>query len=251
MEYTSEKIDSVARENLKRIPWGACMDSGTSSKGPFPEKLRNMQLYDIFRYQADCLNVRCGTYCRKTVRMIAEELSARGFDWVDIFGDMTEITTAIDSSRFSICYNKGIDVRYLIVDPSSSMSKPVHCTACAEDIVDFLEFIAKVETHFDTLLKEKCLRAQKSKMVSDIEFPLVEMMVKGYMDPRGIQYNLFQKEDKIMLEVNIVKEIWMSNRVTSKDLESLLGIVPYLIKRPDCIARDGRGFKIIRKYNSR
>lgn len=95
--------------------------------------------------------------------------------------------------------------------------------------------------------KKDNFKEQQEKMISDIEYPYIECRVKDYLDPRGIVYRLEHWPTSIALVVQIVDDIWMEKTVSCQELDNLLGRIPYLIDRPDCIKQDGLGFRVIRR----
>ena len=99
------------------------------------------------------------------------------------------------------------------------------------------------------LLEQRRLQARKDDMVSQVELPSVELMVEEHLGPRVIRYNLFHSDTDNVLEIQIIKEIWMAKAVSFETLEADLRLVPYLISRPDRIKQDGRGFAVFKKWD--
>lgn len=99
------------------------------------------------------------------------------------------------------------------------------------------------------LKEQRRIRFKKAQMISEVDFPSVEFIAEQFLLPRGIRYSLFHSDTINVLEIQIVQEVWMSKAVSSETLEEDLRLVPYLIKRPDCIKRDGRGFSVFHKWD--
>ena len=75
--------------------------------------------------------------------------------------------------------------------------------------------------------------------------------LRDFMQKKGIsKYNLYiNNQGKIVLEVQIIDIYWMrNNTINLENLEMVLGIIPYLFKRPDRIKEDGVGFESFKKW---
>lgn len=89
------------------------------------------------------------------------------------------------------------------------------------------------------------LELERNRMICDISMPTVELEASRFFTPRGINYSvrIDSYQGRIFLAVQLIGNIWIEKAVTLESLEADLRIVPFLIKRPDCVRRDGRGFR--------
>ena len=210
------------------------------------EGYRQMELADTLRIDVKKMNSECGSRKRKSLSLLQEELTERGLKWESISPD--EILVSTGHCLFRVREKSGIDIALDYPESDKELSYQ-HCTAAESDIVDLIETFAELDRRTREEVVVRRLKAEKEQMISDIELPSAEIIVERFLKPRGIRYNLRRSDTHNVLEIQIVNEIWMSKSVNVETLEDDLRFVPYLIKRPDCIKRDGRGFSIVHKWN--
>ena len=243
MKHTPERIEEEAA-----LVWAGVHEAVLLNGTPDSlERFREKRMIGVFREDVDRTNREAGTRRRKTLATVREQLLERGCDGWVVESDV-EITVPMLKCLFHIRERSGID---LAVTYQGDGRKPEyrHCTACEEDIADLLESCAEVDIRSRELLEQRRLQIRKEQMISEVELPSVELMVEQFLKPRGIRYSLCQSCTRNILEIQIVQEVWMSKAVSTETLEEDLSFVPYLIKRPDCVKRDGRGFEIIHKWD--
>jgi len=116
-----------------------------------------------------------------------------------------------------------------------------------EDLVLLLETFDEFMQECREKMQARLEKVDRQTAVGKLSLPSMELTVEERLGKRGISYEMRQgSSGNIILDVQIVKEIWMRHPdVSMENLDRLLGLVPYLIKRPDCIQRDGMGFGII------
>lgn len=209
------------------------------------EDICNKAMVGYMRDYIPRVNAESGTRRKKSLERMQEALSERGLDWQEV--DETTILTHLGQCIFHIRKTVGIDVSlaYHGIDNAPYF----HCTASETDLADAIESCAEVDRTFRKLLKERRLKLKQDEMISELELPSVELIVEQYLKPRGIRYMLKRKETDNVLEIQIVNNIWMAKTVNMDTLEDDLILVPYLINRPECIKRDGRGFKVVHKWH--
>jgi len=209
---------------------------------------REESLVSCLNKQVKILNSDASSRKRKALSKVTEILSERDFrwEWKDI-GLEGRLEVFTDLHSFIIRYSGGLEVALNAPDRDGKIHY-CHCTAGERDLADLIMFIAAVDRKSLELLEHKSIKCHRDQMLSEIEFPSVELETAQFLNPRGIRYNLSQANGHNRLEVQIVNEIWMAKNVTTDSLEDDLRIIPYLLKRPDCIKRDGRGFSIFHKW---
>ena len=243
MKYTSKRTDHEAARALNMISAGLLL---TDAPSKLAERYRQGQMTIVFKDDVKSMNSEFGSRCKKTLEGIRQELSSRGFDWTILCDNA--VSVRIGQCLFRIRQKAGIDVDLAYSDPDCT-SGYQHCTAVEVEIVDLLESIAEVDRRSCELLEQRRLQARKDDMVSQVDLPSVELMVEEHLGPRGIRYNLFHSDTDNVLEIQIIKEIWMAKAVSFETLEADLRLVPYLISRPDRIKQDGRGFAVFKKWD--
>ena len=127
----------------------------------------------------------------------------------------------------------------------------IHLSAAEEDIADLLEMFDRFVSMCNENIRNEEAAMRRQYLVSEIEMPSLRPVVKEFMEKKGIRnYTLFiGRKGRIVLEVQIVEEYWMGNdTVGLNNIERVLGIIPYLIKRPDRITEDGLGFQSFRRW---
>lgn len=140
---------------------------------------------------------------------------------------------------------KGTDVSY-----GAACTKK-HVSASEEDIADLLEMFDHFLDLCNNVIASEEDKLRHQNLLSEIEMPVIEIKVGEYMQKKGInKYNLYiDNQGKIALEVQIIDIYWMrNNTINLENLERVLGIIPYLIKRPDRIKEDGLGFESFKKW---
>lgn len=209
------------------------------------ENICNRAMIGFMRDYIPRVNAEDGTRRKKSLERMQETLSERGLDWQEV--DETTILAHIGPCLFHIRKAVGIDVSlaYHGIDNAPFF----HCTASEAGLADAIESCVEVDRTFRKFLKERRLKLKRDEMISELELPSVELTVEQYLKPRGIRYILKRKETDNILEVQIVNDIWMAKPVNMDTLEDDLRLIPYLINRPDCIKKDGRGFKIFHKWH--
>lgn len=242
MKHSQERVDNEAS-----LVWDGFHEAVLlNSTADGLERLRKERTISVFREDVDRMNREAGTRRRKTLAMVEKQLLERGYNGWAVDSD-EEITVPILKCLFHIRQRFGIDVA-MTYQGYGRKPEYKHCTACEGDIVDLLESCAEVDVRSRELLEQRQLQIRKDQMISDIELPSVELMVEQFLKPRGIRYSLQRSGTRNVLEIQIVREVWMSKTVSAETLEDDLCLVPYLIMRPDRIKEDGRGFAVIHKW---
>jgi len=243
MTYTQEKINAIAEETIKYVVPGYF----------FNEDLRNhvhnlciqqfvVQMKDLVK----SLNSECGTRTKKSLETLCSELSRREISWSEFAPNL--ISVHFGEITISAQYHKGLDIA-LDFTRNGHPREWVHITTRENDVIDLMECIAASYLAIRDLVEKRYLEAGRDRMISEVEYPGVEKEVADFLVPRGINYTLENNRGENILSIQIIKEIWMRKAVSSEDIEQDLRFVPYLIKRPDCIKRDGRGFAIFHNWN--
>ena len=245
MIYSPDRIENEAAKVAGGVPRAVLWSDIPGGK---PEEMRQKQMQPVFQAAIEELNSSCGTRRRKTLEGIQAELDARGLSWKRASDEV--IIAHIGDCNFHVRRRSGLDVA-LRHDGAEHLVQRFHCTACEADIVDLMEAAVKVDCRSRQLLEQRRLEANKDRMISEVELPSVELIAGQYFQPRGIRYTLTHSGDQNILEIQIVNEVWMKKAVSPETLEEDLRFVPYLIKRPDRIKEDGRGFQIIHKWDWR
>ena len=213
------------------------------------EEARRESLEDTLSELVLTLNRECGSNRRKKVKAVGEELSRRDIVWAWNAEEKDRLLVAL-SEGFSlhVRYDHGLDIA-LSRDVLDGSLRYVHCTAREDDLADLVELVITLNARTRSRVEQRRLTASRDQMLSEIEFPSMKLEVTKFMESRGIRYILRQSLGRIMLEVQIVNEVWMKKAMSLETLEDDLAVIPYLIKRPDCIKRDGRGFVISRRWD--
>ncbi len=243
MTYTQEDIDTIAQKIVGVIYSSLFFEDGTRSVA---ESQRTNSLIMHLSQFAREMNSAYGTRARKSIETLCAVLSERGIAWKEPTGD--HLSVMIGECNISVAYNRGIEIAL----DSTKSGRPrlyMHCTASESDIADFIEFIAAADAASHILVEKRYQEAGRNRMISEVEYPGVEKEVAEFLVPRGIKYTLDNNRGENILSIQILKEIWMQKIVSYEDIEQDLRLVPYLIKRPDCIKRDGRGFAIFHNWN--
>ena len=210
------------------------------------EEYRQMELANTLRIDVKKMNSECGSRKRKSLSLLQEELTGRGLKWESI--SPGEILVSVGQCLFHISEKSGIDIALDYPESDKKLSYQ-HCTAKESDIVDLMETFAELDRRTREEVLVRRFKAEKEQMISDIEFPSIEIMAKDFLGPKGIKYRVTSSGTKNLLEIQIIKDLWMFKHVSMDTLERDLRLVPYLLKRTDCIKRDGRGFKLCYKYD--
>ena len=246
MEYTDEQIQAVAKHTVDETPWGLYIYTAGKNIN-IRREVVDAITGGVFEKELDKLNAAHWSRKRKSIELVAAELEARGYSYSMTYEEESDtqfLDVTLRQSHFRLWYQHGLIIHFILPEKGGS---PLHCTAEASDVVDFLEYISKIHEILPGMYEKRHNEACKATIISEVEFPAIEQKVKDFMEPRGITYKLAHRGDWTRLEVQIVKEIWMAKIVHYEEIDDLLRIVPYLIKRPDCIKQDGRGFGIVHK----
>lgn len=126
-----------------------------------------------------------------------------------------------------------------------------HVSASEEDICDLLEMFDQFLCVLNDTIASVESSMRHQALISEIGMPVIETKVRDFMQKKGISnYNLFiDNQGKTVLEVRIIDQYWMSNdSLNLENADRILGIIPYLLKRPDRIQEDGLGFRKVAKY---
>jgi len=243
MTYTQETIDTIALKTVGDIYSSLFFEDGTRSVAE-SQRANNLIMYisPLFRE----MNTACGTRARKSIASLCAVLSSRGIVWMKSSNECLNVK--IGECDIFVAYNKGIEVA-LDSTKSGHDRQFMHCTASESDIADFIELIAAADASSRLLVEKRYQEAGRNRMISEVEYPGLEKEVADFLVPRGINYTLDNNRGENILSIQIIKEIWMRKAVSSEEIEMDLRLVPYLIKRPDCIKRDGRGFAIFYDWN--
>lgn len=206
------------------------------------------------------INTKAGVRRRKQLDTLTQILHSRGINCLSIPDCKNESVSVKQSNCCTIIERqngkglfltlesvkyRGMDVLY-----GATRSKE-HVTASEEDVADLLEMF----DHFLDLCHKVIASAEnglrQQNLLSEIQMPVIEQKVKDFMQKKSISnYNLLiDNEGKTVLEVQMTGKFWMvNNTVNLENVDRILGIIPYLLKRPDRIAEDGLGFRTVTKF---
>ena len=76
--------------------------------------------------------------------------------------------------------------------------------------------------------------ARKRRTVALIEYPLLQLRIGEGMRKRGIPFLLETRETRNVLTVRIVKEHFFEIPVSLKNVDKVIGMMQYILLRPDC-----------------
>lgn len=246
MNYTQDTVESLAAKVADRIPRTLLFNDDTRER---IEKTRRDQMEETLSDLVLDMNRKCGSNRRKTVSAVGEELSDRGIDWTwMIEGDDRWLAARGKECSLHVSYDHGLEVA-LDYNEQKGSKRYFHCTAREGDLADLIEMMLSLDELSGKTVEQRRVIASRDQMLCEIEFPSVELEIAKYMESKGFRHVLRQSYGKIILEVQIVNEIWMKKAMELHTLEDDLAIIPYLIKRPDCMKRDGRGFQIFHKWD--
>ena len=246
MNYSNETIENLITRISDSIPRAMLLCSDSRER---MEKARRESMKKTLTDLVLTMNRECGSNRRKKVEAVGEELSRRDIVWTwTAEGNDMHLVAMGKECSLHVRYDHGLEIA-LSYDGQNGRLGYDHCTAREDALADLVELVFTLDVRTKKSAEQRRMAASRDQMLSDIEFPSIKLDVAKYMEPREIRYELRESVGYIFLEVQIVKEIWMKKAMSLETLEEDLSIIPYLILRPDCIKRDGRGFKIFRKYD--
>ena len=252
MKYTEDQLTNLAHE--------------FSEPGPFISRYGNpkrlipldfpYRLADIFKSLVNEMNKSAGCRQRKHLDTLASILETRGIKCDPAkWNDPNLFIIHLDHYQARLKY-KSREGLFIILEKTaiicSEIKVPcvVHLSAPETDIADLIEAFEK----FLVIAEEMILRSEdeikRRFLVSEIMHPLLQDIIDEYMHEQGItNYNVYVSNAGYnTLDVQVVDEHWMRyDEITIANIGTLLGLIPYLISRPDRIPADGRGFKRFRK----
>lgn len=255
MEYSEIEIAELARTSASRF---AVLGQGAALARRYPHEFAAM-LNRILRSFVSFMNGKAGDRKRKHIDRLVQVIRDRN---ASCRVTPAENKEAIKLEFANCCLDieripgKGLHVilnTFMIRNVSQDVPYPeyFHLSASEEDITDLLEMFDRfVHLCNDAIVKEETAMRRQC-LVSEIEMPTIEPVVMAFMEKNSIRnYDLFiGRHGRIVLEVQIVGEYWMGNDTVGMDnIERVLGIIPYLIKRPDRIKEDGLGFQSFRRW---
>jgi len=92
------------------------------------------------------------------------------------------------------------------------------------------------------------LEAQKKKeLIAALEFQLLQVQVDEYMQKKKYEYSFYNFFSSNILEVHVAGDYWIWCKVSTKNIEPVLGRIPLLVVHPEKIPTDGLGFKMVMK----
>lgn len=206
------------------------------------------------------VNTKAGIRKRKQIGTLTRILQNRGIVCHSIPSSKNESVSVKQNNCCTIIERQNGKGLFLILESVKYRGTDVvygvtrskeHVSASEEDIADLLEMF----DHFLDLCNKVIVSAEnglrQQNLLSEIEMPVLELKVKEFMQKKSIRnYNLLiDNEGKSVLEVQMTGKFWMvNNTVNLENVDRILGIIPYLLKRPDRIAEDGLGFRTVTKF---
>lgn len=243
MTFTQDNINALASEVIRYIPSQLYYIEGTRNH---IQSQCNHNFISQFRNMVRDVNRDCGTRVRKTLGALRSELSSRGINWSESASGL--ISAHFGDITMTVRHKKGLDITLELAD---CLNPPewVHITMCESDVADLMEYVAAAYLAVLNLIDKTIQETGRKQMISEIEYPVIEKDIADYLVPRGIRYTLENSDGKNTLFVQILKDIWIRKSVNMETLKQDLSIIPYLIKRPDCIKSDGHGYSLFHKWN--
>lgn len=242
MTYTQDTIEAIAQRTLAQYPSFFFTDG---DRHDIIQAQRKYQLALITKDLVRDMNGCCGSRCRKSLATLCDILSARGIRWESDIP--MYLTVWVGESTVQVRYLGGIEIALDCCDSLHGLEFG-HCTSRESDIADLIECIAAADRASRLLAEKRFQEADRNRMISEVEFPGVEKEVADFLVPKGIRYTLENCHGQNVLSVQIIKEVWMRKAISYESLWRDLQLIPYLILRPDCIKRDGRGFYIFHNW---
>ena len=91
--------------------------------------------------------------------------------------------------------------------------------------------------------------ARKRRTIALIEYPLLNLKIGEGMRERGIPYLFGTRETGNVLTVRIVGEYFFEIPVTLKNVDRVLGLMKYILLRPDCAREEFPRIRTLRSYS--
>ena len=245
MNYDQDTIEVTAKLVADGVPrFVIFKENPMEGMEMFRRKWMNEALVE----QVRALNGKCGSRKRKSLESVGTELTNRDIEWMwGVDGNVKYLVARGGDCSLYISYDHGLGIA-LSYDDQKGSGPSTHCTAGECDLADLVELMFAVDVLSRKLAERKIVTANRDRMLGEITFPSIELDVARFLEPRGVRYILKKGITDIILEVQIVNEYWMKKSLNIETLEDDLRIIPYLINRPDCIKRDGRGFEITYRW---
>jgi len=204
-------------------------------------------LCGVWKALVEHYNLEFGSSRRKPVDAVVEEASRRGFTMKQS-GPGSDVWF-ISKGELVFTYRKRNGSRYLSISHNEKLTWEVssfRVTLESSPLLDCIEeFIASIPGVRDTISR-RFLKFKRENTVDRISYPTLCGMAEDYLSSRNIKYYMCPSPAGAVLNVNIISNIWFSGPVDIGSIEGILRLVPYGVKRPDCIKRD-----ISRRFGAR
>jgi len=188
-------------------------------------------------------NIRYSSRKRKTIESYIEEGKRRGFEVEEIIGNNIVRFTR---GGFSVFLVENLDGRYLQREIYVSGDISEYKVRVEAD--RFLDLVENIQALWDTACSDYdrlILEIKKDLHVIRMSLPLIREQFEGKFGPRGYKYFLKETKDGIILYVNIIGNNWLEGTVSIENMETVMSLTPYFLKRPDDIKVLGGDFRIV------
>lgn len=197
----------------------------------------------VARYNSDY-----GAKGRKPDEAVLAEAERRGFATERI---PEEETIILRKENVQFSYQKRNGGRYLFCTSFScippirttgnlAMARISYCRVSLEagPLFDCMEELLSVVPAIKNAVNERLLDIRRAGMIAEISLPSLSEMTESFLSPKGIKYYIGKDDSGDFIQVNIIKDIWFGGPVSLENIERILHLIPYGIKRPDCIKKD-------------
>ena len=201
-----------------------------------------------WEHLVDSYNRRFSSRKHKPLSGILKEAERRGAgaETDDMTGDL-HIT--FRGLRFAYSSNKS--GRFLCCTSFNSGVHPKNIfriTFEADKMFDCMEELADAMPILKEWLDEKALEVRCKFMTGEISMPSIMLETDRRLLPKGVKYYVCFGLEGPELNINVVKEVWFRIYVDMESLDHVLSLVPYVLKRPDCIGDIGRRYTPVHDY---
>ena len=108
------------------------------------------------------------------------------------------------------------------------------------------EFLGSIP-EINQMVDETYFAIKKASDLIKIEYPFLQARLEDTLGAKKIKYNLDQTVLGAMLSVQILGDTWMTGPLSTTNVERVISLTPYFIKRPDCLAEEMPDFRIVNR----